>query len=129
MIQKILIADDEPDVLTMLSEIFSHYGYDVVTASDAEEFERVFFKTNPDLILLDIFFGEHSGPDVYDRVMKLAGAPQTPVIFLTGKLEGTTESPLVRGRQVALYLKPLSAHRIVTDIRLAFSSEPISKPA
>lgn len=128
MIQKILIADDDPETLNEFAYILCHYGFDVVTAKDVEEFEKVFFRTNPDLIFMETFFGERSGPDVYDRVMKLGGAPQTPVIFLAGRLEGTKESPLVRGRQVALYLKPLSAHRIVADLRMAFS-ESLSRPA
>jgi len=128
MIQKILIADDDPETLNEFADILRHYGFEVVTARNVDEFEKVFFRTNPDLLLMETFFGERSGPDVYDRVMKLAGAPQTPVIFLTGKLEGAKESPLVRGRQVALYLKPLSAHRIVTDLRMAFS-DYLSRPA
>ncbi len=126
MIRKVLIADDDPDVLETFSVIFRHYGYDVAVAPNSEVFETVFFRENPDLILLDINFGDSSGPDVYDRTMKLAGAPQIPVVFMTGRMEGK-ESPLVRGRQVALYLKPLSAHRIVTDIRMAFEAE-LPKP-
>ena len=88
MIRKILIGDDEPDVLNMLAEIFRNYDFQVCTALNSQEFETVFFKELPDLIILDIFFGEDSGPDVYDRVMKMNDVSQTPVIFLTGKMEG-----------------------------------------
>lgn len=122
MIQKILIADDEPDILSGFAEIFRHHGFEVCMASDAKEFETVFLRQNPDLIILDIFFGEESGPDVYDRVMKLDPSPKTPVIFLSGKLEGTQDSPLVRGRQVAMYTKPLDVGKLIQDIRAAFSS-------
>ncbi len=122
MIQKILIADDEPDVLNMLTEIFSYHGFEVCTALNAKEFEKVFFQEIPDLIILDIFFGEDSGPEVYDRVMKMDDVSQTPVIFLSGKMEGMIESPLVAGRQVAMYNKPIIVTEIIQAIRTAFSS-------
>ena len=122
MIQKILIADDEPDVLNMLAEIFRHYGFEVCTALNAKEFEAVFLKEAPELIILDIFFGNDSGPDVYDRVMKMNDVSQTPVIFLSGKMEGMIESPIVPGRQVAMYNKPIHVASLVQAIRTAFSS-------
>ncbi len=121
MIRKLLIGDDDAEVLSSFSALFKHYGFEVITASNAEEFQTLFFQSNPELIFLDIFFGPDSGPDVYDRVMKLASAPQTPVVFLTGKLEGIKESPMVRGRQVAMYVKPLSVERVVRDIKAAFA--------
>jgi len=122
MIQKILIGDDEPEILNTFSELLTHYGFEVVTASNAEEFQNNFIQSNPDLIILDIFFGPDSGPDVYDRVMKLSKASAPPVIFMTGKLEGIKESPLMRGRQVAMYAKPLNVEKLVADIRAAFSN-------
>lgn len=123
MIQRVLIADDDPNVLNGFAEIFRHYGFEVCVAANAAEFETVFFQQGPDLIILDIFFGEDSGPDVYDRVMKLDSSPKTPVVFLTGKLEGIKDSPLVRGRQVAMYTKPIEVSQIIRDIRAAFSSD------
>lgn len=123
MIQKILIGDDEPDVLDMLAEIFEQHGFEVYKASNGEEFEVVFLKEAPELIILDVFFGEDSGPDVYDRVMKMSNVSRTPVIFLTGKMEGMVESPLVPGRQVAMYNKPIKVVQIVEAIRAAFPSD------
>ncbi len=75
MIQKILIADDEPDVLTMLSEIFSHYGYDVVTASNAEAFERVLDRDPRDHQLLEVIseHGQWLAHSVYAKRRGLAG--------------------------------------------------------
>ena len=123
MIQKILIGDDEPDVLDMLAEIFEQHGFEVFKALNGNEFETVFLKEAPDLIILDIFYGKDSGPDVYDRVMKMNDVSQTPVIFLTGKMEGIVESPLVPGRQVAMYNKPIKVAQIVEAIRVSFPSD------
>ena len=78
------------------------------------------------MIILDIFLGQDSGPDEYDRIMKMESAKKTPVAFLSGKCEIGSESPLVRGRQVALYLKPLSVEKLVQDIRAAFSDSSVA---
>ncbi len=121
MIQKILIADDEPDVLAMLAEVFRQHGFEVCVASSAEEFKKTFFEEMPDLIILDIFFGKDSGPDLYDRVMKMDDVSQTPVIFLSGKMEGMIESPLTAGRHIAMYNKPINVATLVQQIRAAFS--------
>lgn len=121
MIQKVLIADDEPDLLVLYAQLFEMHGFEVCTASNAAELETVFYRENPDLILLDIIFGTDSGPDVYDRLMKNASAPKTPVIFVSGQVDSRSESPMVRGRQVAMYSKPVSFDRLVQDIRRAFS--------
>ncbi|MDP2940069.1 MAG: response regulator [Candidatus Omnitrophota bacterium] len=51
---KVLIADDEPDVLEVLSKKISQEGYDVVTAEDGKEALDKIYKDSPDVILLDI---------------------------------------------------------------------------
>lgn len=122
MIQKILVVDDDPEIVNGFADIFRQRGLTVFTAFNADEFERVCLREIPDLIILDIFLGEDSGPDAYDRVMKSGFMPKTPVIFLSGKLAGSTESPLVKGRQVALYLKPVAAERLLNDMDAAFEN-------
>ena len=60
MIYKILIADDEPDIVFMLSGFFEGKGYCVLTALDgAEALKQVEYK--PDIILLDINMPEING--------------------------------------------------------------------
>ncbi len=121
MIQKILISDDEPDILSAFAELLRCYGFEVAEASNSEEFQKVFFAFNPDLIILDIVMKGESGPDLYDRVMKLSSAPKTPVVFASGLVDSRSQSPLVKGRQVAMYAKPLNIEQLVKDIQAAFS--------
>ncbi len=84
MIQKILIADDEPDVLTMLSEIFSHYGYDVVTAKDGYEAIRYFEENGSeiDLVILDMVMPNMGGRDCFRELKRLN--PNVRAILSTG---------------------------------------------
>ena len=120
MIHKILMADDEPDILSAFAELLRAHGFDVVEASNSEEFEQALKLYNPDLIILDICMKGEAGPDLYDRVMQLK-SPKTPVAFVSGLVDTRSESPLVKGRQVAMYAKPLNTEKLVQDIRAAFS--------
>lgn len=125
MIHKILMADDEPDVLSVFAELLRCYGFDVVEASNSESFERALALQNPDLIILDICMKGESGPDMYDRVMQLK-SPKTPVAFVSGLVDTRSESPIVKGRQVAMYAKPLNIEKLVRDINAAFSDSMVA---
>ncbi|TET11452.1 response regulator [Candidatus Aerophobetes bacterium] len=54
MAKKILIADDEPDIVKMLSMRLKAHGYEVIAAFDGLQAVREAYKERPDLILLDI---------------------------------------------------------------------------
>lgn len=53
MAEKILIIDDEPDIVFLLRDYFSFNDYEIITASDAKQATEK-LRENPDLILLDI---------------------------------------------------------------------------
>lgn len=120
MIQKILIADDEPEILSAFAELLQCHGFEVCTAGSSDEFEKVFFEESPDLIILDIAMPGESGPDLYDRVMRIKDIPSPPVIFASGLVDSHSESPLVKGRQVAMYAKPVNVGKLAHDIRTTF---------
>ncbi|MDU4976231.1 MAG: response regulator transcription factor [Hungatella hathewayi] len=83
MIYKILIADDEPDIVFMLSGFFEGKGYCVLTALDgAEALKQVEYK--PDIILLDINMPEINGFEVCKRIRNHIACP---ILFLTARIE------------------------------------------
>ncbi len=125
MIQKILIADDEPDILSAFAELLRCHGFEVAEASNSDEFELANSTFNPDLIILDICMKGEAGPDMYDRVMRLK-SPKTPVAFVSGLIDSRSQSPLVKGRQVAMYSKPLNVTQLVKDIHAAFSDSVVA---
>ncbi len=80
---KLLIADDEPDIVTMLVSFFEGKGYQVMTASDGiETLKQV--ERRPDLILLDINMPGMDGLEVCRRIR---GHISCPVLFLTARIE------------------------------------------
>ncbi len=58
---KVLIADDEPDVLEILEKKVSQEGYEVITAQDGKEALAKIYKNEPDVILLDIIMPKMDG--------------------------------------------------------------------
>jgi CheY-like chemotaxis protein len=66
--RRILIVDDDPLLLTFLTEVISHAGYQTVTASSAEEALQVVAAGEPDLALLDITMPGMSGLELAARL-------------------------------------------------------------
>ncbi len=83
--KKILVVDDEKDILTILYKRLSSAGYEVFRASDGKTvFDRI-KETNPDLILLDIIMPELDGFYVKAKLNEDALTRHIPTIFLTAR--------------------------------------------
>lgn len=83
MIKKILLADDEPGVISILKNYFEIEGYQVYTAvNGTEALQKV--STNPDIILLDINMPEINGLTVCERIREHISCP---ILFLTARIE------------------------------------------
>ena len=80
---RLLIADDEADIVTMLTTFFEGKGYEVMTASDGIETLKQVEK-RPDLILLDISMPGLNGLEVCRRIRDHI---DSPILFLTAKIE------------------------------------------
>lgn len=80
---KILIADDEPDVVSLIKDFFEIGGYLVLTARNGAEAVEAVSKA-PDLILLDINMPELDGLSVCRRIREEVSCP---IIFLTARIE------------------------------------------
>lgn len=81
--QKVLIIEDEPDMVLGLRDNFEYEGYDVLVARDGREGLDRALADHPDLILLDIMLPKMSGLDVC-RQLRSNGV-DTPVIMLTAR--------------------------------------------
>ncbi|HSG42511.1 MAG TPA: response regulator [Anaerolineales bacterium] len=84
---KILIVEDDPDVLEMLNAYFRVQGYDVFTVNWGEDGVRAGQTISPDLIILDIRLPDIDGYEVAKRLRKDRRTQEIPIIFLTEKRE------------------------------------------
>src|ERR1700730_15027109 len=80
---RLLVVEDEPTILELLSGSLRFAGFDVLTAASGREALRLAGASRPDLILLDVMLPDGDGFDVV-RTLR-AGGPRVPVIFLTSR--------------------------------------------
>ena len=82
--KKILVVDDEADVVTYLTTVLKDAGYETMEASDGEEAMEQILKNHPDLITLDITMPEMTGVKTYRTLKEDAKLKAIPVIIVTG---------------------------------------------
>jgi len=80
----ILVADDDPDILSLVAFRLERSGYDVVTASDGEEALRLAVERTPDLAVLDVMMPKVDG---WEALRRLRTESNVPVIMLTARAD------------------------------------------
>lgn len=84
---RILLVDDEPDILEILSYNLSEEGYDVFTAKNGVEAVSKAKKKQPHLIILDVMMPEMDGIEACEIIRNTAGLENTLITFLTARSE------------------------------------------
>lgn len=84
---RILLVDDEPDILEILKYNLSSEGYEVFTASDGAEGVEKAKKKNPHLIILDVMMPEMDGIEACEKIRSQKGMENTIITFLTARGE------------------------------------------
>lgn len=84
---RILVVDDEEDILNLLDYNLSRAGFEVVRAADGPEALELARRKGPDLIVLDIMLPNMEGTEVLKRLKQNEGTREVPVIMLTAKGE------------------------------------------
>jgi len=83
--KKILIADDEPDVLSILEKKFISNGFEVLALSKGKDINSRVKEFKPDLLILDIVMPDMDGYAVGILLRQDKDTKDTPIIFMTGK--------------------------------------------
>ena len=84
MDKKILIVDDEKNIVDIIAFNLKKEGYQIIKAADGEEGVQKAMEENPDLILLDIMMPKMDG---YEACKKIREKKNTPIIMLTARAE------------------------------------------
>ncbi len=84
VVKKILIVDDEEDILEYLGTLFQDNGYETQTARDGEEAMKLIREGKPDLVTLDITMPEKSGVRFYREVKSDPDLEGIPIVIVTG---------------------------------------------
>ena len=84
---KILLVDDEPDILEFLSYNLKKEGYNVFTANNGKEAVAVAKKENPHLIILDVMMPDMDGIETCREIREIPGLKDVMIAFLTARSE------------------------------------------
>ncbi len=84
---RILLVDDEPDILEFLSYNLKKEGYNVFTANNGKEAVVVAKKENPHLIILDVMMPDMDGIETCREIRDIAGLKDVMIAFLTARSE------------------------------------------
>lgn len=84
MTYKILIAEDDPDILDFISLYLENSGYHILTANDGKAAYQLFLNQTIDLAILDLMMPEMNG---YDLIKKIREKSNIPIIILSAKRE------------------------------------------
>ena len=117
MYKKILVVDDEKDIVDLLKYNLEKEGYKVETASNGEK-ALLLAQQEPNLILLDIMLPEYSGLDVVKELKKNEETANIPVIFLTAKGSETDEVVGLELGADDYIVKPVSIPKLLARIKL-----------
>ena len=123
MAETLLIVDDEPAILTTLSNVLKDEGYDVITAEDGESAIKCIKDHLPSLILLDIWMPGLDGLDTLQRIKD--SFPGVIVIMMSG--HGSIETA-VRSTKLGAYdyiEKPLSLDKIILIVKHALHEQKL----
>ena len=113
MAKKIMVIDDDPNVVSYLIDLFGDNGYDTCSASGGSKALEILEKEKPDLITLDLEMPEEWGPRLYRKIVQENENKNIPVIVISG-LAG---SQYAIQKAVASLLKPFDKNELLKIVK------------
>jgi two-component system alkaline phosphatase synthesis response regulator PhoP len=116
----VLIADDEPDILEIISYNLQAEGYEVITAKNGDEALELAKLNTPDLIILDVMMPGKTGFEVCKILRTLPSFQETVIIFLTALNDDSTQ---IKGLETGgddYLTKPISPKVLISRVNALF---------
>ncbi len=114
--RKVLVVDDEPNILLSLEFILEEEGFDVATASDGEEALEAARGFCPEIVLLDVAMPRRDGYEVC-RLLKQTGEGAPKVVMLTAKGQPLERRKGIEVGADAYVTKPFHAEELMRTMR------------
>ncbi|MCM8823842.1 MAG: response regulator [Candidatus Omnitrophica bacterium] len=115
--KKILVVDDEEEMLLYIGNILRRANYDVLTANKGKDAIEMANNYRPDLIILDIVMPDMQGGEVAAALSRNLATVNIPIMFLTGLLVKKEEGVLdkIRGKHYIL-AKPVTSQELLKTV-------------
>jgi CheY-like chemotaxis protein len=122
--KRILIVDDERDIVKVLMIRLQSSGYEVTTAFDGAQGVFMAHKEKPDLIILDIRMPAGDGFSVTERLKNSSHTWNIPIIFLTGSPEKDAEERAMALGARFYINKPYDPEELLDAVKRALEVKP-----
>ena len=119
---KVLVVDDDPKAVEIVSSFLEHAGYSSLRAYGALEAIELAKKQQPDLIILDLMMPEMNGFEVVEALKLSKRTAQIPIIVMTAKLISPQERQVLNGHVLAVMEKSEFNHgNFISEVHRAFA--------
>jgi two-component system alkaline phosphatase synthesis response regulator PhoP len=113
---KVMVVDDEEDILDFVKLILEEAGYAVLPVLSGHEALQLIYRERPDLILLDIMMPDLDGLELL-KILKIEESTSNiPVVMLTAKVESRDKMAALREKAVDYICKPFKPQELVERI-------------
>lgn len=116
MAKKVLIIEDEPDILKMIDFVLKKNNFTVISATDGPQGLDLFSQQSPDLVILDWLLPSMDALDVSEKIRNAIGQKPVPIILLTATAEDVPQKAKDCGAS-AYFLKPFDYKELVAKIK------------
>jgi DNA-binding response OmpR family regulator len=116
MSNKILIVDDEMDIVRVIAMRLRASGYEVLTASDGIAATQMAMRNAPDLIIMDIGMPGGDGHVIAERLSNDVKTMGTPIIFLTARISRADEARAKAAGAFAYLTKPFMSGELLDAV-------------
>jgi DNA-binding response OmpR family regulator len=117
MASRILIVDDEPNIILSLEYLMKREGFEVALAGDGERALQAMAEQRPDLVVLDVMMPKLNGFEVCQRIRAQPAWHGVPILMLTAKGHETEMKKGLALGADAYVTKPFSTKDLVAEIR------------
>lgn len=115
--ERILIAEDEPDIRELIRLALQFNGYEVISASDGAEAVELASNNSFDLIMLDVRMPRLTGYEACRQLRKMESTKEVPIVFLSAKgQEAEVDEGLEAGADRYI-LKPFAPIELANEIK------------
>ncbi len=118
--RKILIVDDEPDILEIIGYNLQQAGYETATAKDGEEALIMAQSFHPDLIIMDIMMPNRNGIEACRQLRRIPEFRETLILFLTALGDETSEITGLNTGADDYIIKPITPRLLTSRVNALF---------
>ncbi|OGL44480.1 MAG: hypothetical protein A2161_12310 [Candidatus Schekmanbacteria bacterium RBG_13_48_7] len=111
--KKVLVIDDEPDIVEFLRDLLEDNGYAVVSATNSHDALDLIKQNKPDIILLDMLMPEETGTGFYRKLLEIKECKDIPIIIVSA----IPKRNLPLDKSIPVIDKPIEEKKMLAELR------------